>query len=83
MIYERCDICGKPDETVRYPWGDQMYYFCPQHSKLVRSIINETNIPIGFVVEKLTGKPLNSYLEKQFVERGYATLWRDEWKEQV
>ena len=93
--YQSCDLCDNPEETTRvcdichkyvcrehsraYPWGDQIYYFCSQHFRLVESIIGETGIPMGFVVAKLTGK-MSGYTEKQFTERGYAALWNAEWE---
>jgi len=81
----QCDICEKylcSNHHNFYPWGDQMYEFCPKHYELVSSIIKETEIPIGFVVNKLTNKMTPS-LEKQFIERGYDKLWKEEWLKQI
>lgn len=99
VTYQSCDLCENPEETGtkcdicgkylchehqhRYLWGDQEYFFCANHFDLVRSIIEETRIPIGFVVSKLSGRALGSYMEKQFVEAGYSELWKEEWVPQV
>lgn len=97
--YQSCDLCDNPEETtVRcdichkylcnthqqiYPWADQVYWFCAKHFHLVHSIIEQTKIPIGFVVYKLTATALNIYTERKFAEGGYSALWKDEWQRQV
>jgi len=95
VTYQSCDLCDNPEETnascyichkylchnhqYPYHWGDQVYTFCSEHFALVSLIISQTGIPIGFVVYKLTAKVPNILREKEFSERGYSKLWKEEW----
>lgn len=79
----RCDICGKyfckEHFCGGYYVGDQCYEFCPEHYQAISSIAEQTRIPIDYVVCKFMGKYLPDHLEREFNERGYAKLWKDEW----
>ena len=74
----QCDICGRwlcTEHCENYPWGDQLYQFCPSHYLLVHNIIRSTGIPIAFVVTKLKDEGFSGHVQQLWNERGYEEKW--------
>lgn len=90
--YNSCDLCDSEDKAVgkcdicdkylcelhnrNFPWRDQMYQFCSEHLNVVSKIVEETGIPIGFIVTKLRGEILPSYRQDMWNKRGYEEKWK-------
>lgn len=75
----QCDVCDKylcDMHNRNFPWGDQMYQFCPEHLNVVSKIIEATGIPIGFVVPKLRDGRLSGAAQDLWDERGYEEKWK-------
>jgi len=83
----QCSICGK-DLCQKHFCRQQCpillahsYGFCLNHYVLVHSIIEQTEIPIVHIINKLSDTP-NISLTQEFDAR-YAPSWKQEWETQV
>lgn len=74
----QCDVCGKhlcENHCRNFPWGDQLYQFCPADFNVVREAIEKTGIPIAFVVSKVKGERMTGYMQDLWDARGYGQNW--------